>query len=224
LEPPIITSFLNFEFLIFLGKISPVKKRLLGLSPLLSREKKALKKAFFCDLLSRQVKGLITNLSVFLYGAFSQLGNEKNLGRLIQIVFNKNFFWICHVLSLDTRAQQVAKIQHVSQIIFLLSFVNCKPKLANFSCGWLPVWLATSQNWKKEKKRVPNVKNNHISNRSYSWTKVGFVLLCSRLKQSDPKESWSNPSYSWTNSICWDANPAIKNCLIKYWQEGINRS
>jgi hypothetical protein len=75
-----------------LGKISPVKKRLLGLSPLLSREKKALKKAFFCDLLSRQVKGLITNLSVFLYGAFSQLGNEKNLGRLIQIVFNKNFF------------------------------------------------------------------------------------------------------------------------------------
>ncbi len=136
-----------------LAKFHQWTKGCLGFSPFFLEEKKALKKAFFCDLLSRQVKGLITNLSVFLYGAFSQLGNQKNLGQLIQIVFDKFFSWICHVLSLDTRAQQVAKIQHVSQIIFLLSFVNCKPKLANFSCGWLPVWLATSQNWKKEKKR-----------------------------------------------------------------------
>jgi hypothetical protein len=118
--PPIITSFLNFEFLIYVGKISPVKKRLLGFPPpppplFFIEKKNHWKKALFCDLLSRQVKGLITNLSVFLYGAFSQLGNKnKILGQIIQIVFHNFFFSICHVLSLDTRAQQLAKIWHVS--------------------------------------------------------------------------------------------------------------
>jgi hypothetical protein len=44
-------------------------------------------------------------------------------------------------------------------------------------CGWLPLWLATSQNWEKEDRKIPG-KN------TFFWELVGAsVCLASKFRQ-----------------------------------------